>query len=204
MKWNFWRKDFEYSKREWKTGYRKAGGVSGGISERLRDLFVSLQKVDENNVNVITVLQGKTKEQVIWNGHLDTVPYGELSKMAYRSGKTGSEKRTYVRQRKQRYEKRACGDGICTWTDEKARPCSAADHTIFGELRMKKKGGRGAAKMIEEYGIPKASLLLIGEPTGCCLGIAQKGCVWLKAGVCGKNKSRCVSGRRRKRGNVRF
>ena len=64
------------------NGKQDTGKLAEFLAGYLKDcgLSVSLQKVDENNVNVITILQGKTKEQVIWNGHLDTVPYGELSK----------------------------------------------------------------------------------------------------------------------------
>ena len=40
------------------------------------------------------------------------------------------------------------------------------------------KSGLGAEKILEEIDLSSGSLLLIGEPTGCKLGVAQKGCIW--------------------------
>lgn len=36
----------------------------------------------------------------------------------------------------------------------------------------------GVDKILEEIDLSSGSLLLIGEPTGCKLGVAQKGCIW--------------------------
>ena len=36
----------------------------------------------------------------------------------------------------------------------------------------------GADKILEEIDLSSGSLLMIGEPTGCKLGVAQKGCIW--------------------------
>ena len=48
------------------------------------------------------------------------------------------------------------------------------------------KGGIGAREILKE--VPETSIgtLLIGEPTGCRLGVAQKGCLWLEIEAHGK------------------
>lgn len=169
------------------NGKQDTGKLAEFLAGYLRDcgLFVSLQKVDENNVNVITVLQGKTKEQVIWNGHLDTVPYGELSK--WHTDPERPEVKNGRMYGRGSSDMKSGLAGMVYVLGQMKRQGHVPLQTIhFWGTADEEKGGRGAAKMIEEYGIPKASLLLIGEPTDCCLGIAQKGCVWLKAGVCGK------------------
>ena len=64
--------------------------VNGADSERNAAVFIKdflqecgvqagLQEIDGRRANVVAVLNGRTEEKVIWNGHLDTVPYGKLS-----------------------------------------------------------------------------------------------------------------------------
>ena len=57
----------------------------GNVAEYLTRYFsdhgiqAEVQKMDETHANVIAFVPGKNQERtVIWNGHLDTVPYGEL------------------------------------------------------------------------------------------------------------------------------
>ena len=38
-----------------------------------------VQLIDEHHGNVIGVLRGKTEETILFNGHLDTVPYGDIN-----------------------------------------------------------------------------------------------------------------------------
>ena len=38
-----------------------------------------VQLIDEHHGNVIGVLKGKTEETILFNGHLDTVPYGDIN-----------------------------------------------------------------------------------------------------------------------------
>ena len=39
-----------------------------------------MDRIDETHANVIAVISGEGEETEIWNGHLDTVPYGDLDK----------------------------------------------------------------------------------------------------------------------------
>ena len=38
-----------------------------------------VQPIDEHHGNVIGVLKGQTEETILFNGHLDTVPYGDIN-----------------------------------------------------------------------------------------------------------------------------
>ena len=58
----------------------------GAVAEFLAGYFsdhgiqASVQKIDETHANVIAFVPGKNRERtMIWNGHLDTVPYGSLA-----------------------------------------------------------------------------------------------------------------------------
>ena len=51
------------------------------------------------------------------------------------------------------------------------------------------RGGLGAKEIIKEYPDLFPKLLLIGEPTSCQAGVAQKGCIWLKLSVSGKRQA---------------
>lgn len=55
--------------------------IANFIAEYLKDckVNVSVREIDQRHANVVAVLGGKSKEKVVWNGHLDTVPYGKLS-----------------------------------------------------------------------------------------------------------------------------
>lgn len=57
---------------------------------------------------------------------------------------------------------------------------------IFAGTCDEEKGGLGAKAVIEEYPKLNPKLILIGEPTSCMAGVAQKGCIWLKLSVSGK------------------
>ncbi|MFR7443279.1 MAG: hypothetical protein ACLUUO_07105 [Sellimonas intestinalis] len=67
--------------------------IANFIAEYLKDckVNVSVREIDQRHANVVAVLGGKSKEKVVWNGHLDTVPYGKLFTMEYRSGRSSQK-----------------------------------------------------------------------------------------------------------------
>lgn len=161
--------------------------VAEFLAEYLSDcgMSVSLQRIDEKNVNITTVLKGKTDEIVIWNGHLDTVPYGKLSDWHTNPEKPEVEDgRMYGRGSSDMKSGLA---GMVYVLGQMKKQGYVPQQTIyFWGTADEEKGGKGAKQILKECDIPKASLLLIGEPTNCSLGIAQKGCAWLKIKVRGK------------------
>lgn len=144
-----------------------------------------VEQVAEKHANLIAVLEGSTPERVVWNGHLDTVPYGKRS--AWSSDPEKPVKRNGC------YYARGASD---------MKSGLAAMVYVLGQMKVtghvprqticflgtcdEEKGGLGAREMLCRGLMKDASLLLIGEPTGCNLGIAQKGCLWLELKVRGK------------------
>ena len=67
----------------------------GAVAEFLADYFkehgvqAEVQKIDDTHANVIAFVPGKNRERtMIWNGHLDTVPYGSLKEWQTDPAKT--------------------------------------------------------------------------------------------------------------------
>lgn len=145
----------------------------------------SLQRIDEKNMNITAVLKGKTEEKVIWNGHLDTVPYGDRSQWHTNPEKPEVKNgRMYGRGSSDMKSGLA---GMVYVLGQMKRQGYIPEQTIhFWGTSDEEKGGKGATRILKEYGNLKASLLLIGEPTGCGIGICQKGCMWLNIKVHGK------------------
>lgn len=143
------------------------------------------QKIDETRANVIAVIEGKTDEKIVWNGHLDTVPYGKLSE--------------WITDPRKPIKKNGC-----LFARGASDMKSGLAGMVFVLGYMKKNGyipkqtiyfigtcdeerdGLGAQAALKEGIMENASMLLIGEPTGCATGVAQKGCLWLKMKLNGK------------------
>lgn len=60
-------------------------GVANIIAERLKSFGckVEMQKVEKDRFNVIGIIEGKTKDKLLFNGHLDTVKVGNPTKWKY-------------------------------------------------------------------------------------------------------------------------
>ena len=154
--------------------YLKSCGVSAAVRE-----------IGSRHANVVGVLEGKTKEKVLWNGHLDTVPYGKLSEW-------NSQPERPVKK---------CGCIYARGASDMKSGLAAMVYTL-GQMKLRghvprqtiyflgtcdeEKGGVGAEQAVRENLMEDVSLLLVGEPTDCRIGIAQKGCVWLKLQVHGR------------------
>lgn len=189
----------KYDAEQFLTDFLKIPSVNGRDDERQAAWFLAdflrkqgvaadVQAIDSKHANVIAVLKGKTEETVIWNGHLDTVPYGKLEEWntdpaqpvrkgerLYARGasdmKSGLAGMAYalalLRQRKEKPEQTIC---FCATCDEE-------------------RGGLGAEMLIGELqkrGLRCPSLVLTGEPTNMRPGTAQKGCIWLSLRVFGR------------------
>ncbi|MCI8638726.1 MAG: M20 family metallopeptidase [Coprococcus sp.] len=148
-------------------------------------LQVILQEIDKKHANIIAVLEGETKETVVWNGHLDTVPYGNPAQWdtdpAVPVKKNGCY---YVRGASDMKSGTAAMVWTLAYMKEKER---IPKQTIyFCGTCDEEKDGLGAKYLLESGVLGKPSLFLIGEPTSLRPGVAQKGCVWLKLKIHGK------------------
>ena len=164
----------------------------GAVAEYLYEYFeksgisAKVQRIDGTHANVLAELKGESdKNPIFWNGHLDTVPYGD-------TGEWKTDPAVPVEQDGFLYARGASDMksglaamvyALCEYK-QSGRP---VPRTIrFLGTCDEEKGGIGAREILKE--IPEASIgtLLIGEPTGCRLGVAQKGCLWLEIEAHGK------------------
>ncbi len=154
------------------------------LSSRGIEAFV--QDLGEGRGNVIAMIPGVDQQEgMIWNGHLDTVDYGELE---------GWDSQPWIPVIQNGF---LFGRGA---SDMKSG--LAAMVYVLGKLGEKgikpgtsiqflgtcdeERGGAGARAVISGGHMMEGAVLLIGEPTGCTVGIAQKGCIWLELEVRGK------------------
>lgn len=144
-----------------------------------------LQEIDSKHANVIAVLEGKTKEKVIWNGHLDTVPYGKISQW-HTNPSEPVKKNGCIYARGASDMKSGLAAMVYTLGYMKQKGIVPTKTIYFFGTCDEEKGGLGATKILEEGWMKDAGLLLIGEPTDCALGVAQKGCIWIRLKLYGK------------------
>lgn len=148
-------------------------------------LEASVDRIDRTHANVTAVLEGMSPETVIWNGHLDTVPYG-----AAVDWHTDPAVPTV---RGDRLYGRGASDmksGLCAMTSalcQYAKKGRRPPRTIrFIGTCDEERYGLGAKRAVQTGLMKSCRQILIGEPTGLKLGTAQKGCIWLELLVHGK------------------
>ncbi|HBD00568.1 MAG TPA: ArgE/DapE family peptidase [Lachnoclostridium sp.] len=151
-----------------------------------RGVKAFVQDIGDGRGNVIALLPGEdTDKGMIWNGHLDTVDYGQLESWE-RSPWTPVIHNGFL-----------FGRGASDMKSGLAAMVYVLG--MFGEAGKKpntsiqflgtcdeERGGAGAKAIISGGHMMEASTLLIGEPTSCTVGIGQKGCIWLELEVRGK------------------
>lgn len=164
----------------------------GKVAEYLRDYLMEagieaqVQRIDETHGNLIAFIPGENHDKhVVWNGHIDTVPYGDLKEWntdpavpveidgkIYARGtsdmKSGIAAMAYT---------------LASIVKSGKKP--AYDITLIGTCD-EEKNGLGASELLKAGLFPQVDEVLIGEPTGLDIGIAQKGCLWLEILIYGK------------------
>ncbi|BAK98361.1 peptidase M20A family protein [Oscillibacter valericigenes Sjm18-20] len=143
-------------------------------------ISASLQKIDALHSNVIAVLDGaNSSDSAIWNGHLDTVPYGDraawetdpavpVERDGFVYGRGASDMKSGLA---------AMVFALCSFASSGRRP---ARRTVFLGTCDEERNGIGASAILRDQLLPPCSTLLIGEPTGNNFGVAQKGCYWMQ------------------------
>lgn len=139
----------------------------------------------DNGANVIARMAGREPGLLALNGHLDTVPYGDREK--WRSDPA------VPREQDGRLYGRGASDMKGGLAAMAAALCGLADRgetprrdVVFLGTWDEEKYGRGAQMAVSNKTLGKPDLLLIGEPTGGSLGLAQKGCLWLRVTAQGR------------------
>lgn len=169
------------------NGRDDEGKLARFLAKYLKDCGVNaaVREIDKKHANIVAVIEGKTKEKVIWNGHLDTVPYGKLSE--WNTQPDQPEKRhgcIYARGASDM--KSGLAAMVYVLGEMKRRSHIPRQTIYFIGTCDEEKGGLGAEQVLKEHLMDDAALLLIGEPTEGRIGTAQKGCVWLRAIVHGE------------------
>jgi succinyl-diaminopimelate desuccinylase len=161
--------------------------VADYLAEYLRGkgMETTVQLIDEHHGNLIGVLKGNTEETILFNGHLDTVPYGDIQEW--------NTNPAVCEEQDGRFYARGASDmksGLAVMTfvlGELAQSGYVPEKTIvFVGTCDEERGGLGAREVIKKYPDLFPELVMIGEPTSCQAGVAQKGCIWLKLTVSGK------------------
>lgn len=164
----------------------------GAVARFLCDVFrmagiqAYVQEIDDHHANVIASLDGMQEGPLsVWNGHLDTVPYGDLASwntdpsvpveqdgILYCRGasdmKSGLTAMVYA---------------LCSFIASGRKPTHPV---MFIGTCDEERGGLGAEAILQEGLLPPCETLLIGEPTGNQFGVAHKGCFWMELQVEGK------------------
>lgn len=169
------------------NGADDEGKLAWFLADYLKDRGVNavVQEIDKKHANVVAVLEGKTSEKVAWNGHLDTVPYGKLSEWNTQPDQP-SKKHGCIYARGASDMKSGLAAMVYALGQMKQRGHVPRQTIYFFGTCDEEKGGMGAERILKEHLMDDVSLLLIGEPTGNRIGVAQKGCIWLSALVHGK------------------
>ncbi len=169
------------------NGADNEGAVAEFIANYLKEKHIDafVQQIDETHANIIAKLEGKSSETVVWNGHLDTVPYGSTEEW-------NTDPSIPVEKNGRIYARGASDmkSGLAAMVyllGEIGESGEKPEQTIlFLGTCDEEKSGLGAEKILEEIDLSSGSFLLIGEPTGCKLGVAQKGCIWAQLNISGK------------------
>lgn len=170
------------------NGMDDEGKLAWFLADYLKDRGVNavVQEIDKKHANVVAVLEGKTSEKVVWNGHLDTVPYGKLSEWNTQPDRP-AKKNGCIYARGASDMKSGLAAMVYALGEMKQKGYVPRQTIYFFGTCDEEKDGMGAERILKEHLMDDVSLLLIGEPTGGRIGIAQKGCVWLSALVHGKS-----------------
>lgn len=185
-----------YSEEEFLNKVLSIGSVNGSDDERILAEFLAnylkacgvnavVQEIGKKHANVIAMLEGKSEEKIIWNGHLDTVPYGKISEWSTDPA-VPVKKNGCIYARGASDMKSGLAGMVYTLGNMKKRGYVPRQTIYFFGTCDEEKGGNGAEQILRDGRMDDAILLLIGEPTGLKIGSAQKGCVWMEMQVRGR------------------
>ena len=170
------------------NGFSREADVAEYLQKYLKKFGIEseLQYVDRMRANIIADIEGEEPEVLhIWNGHLDTVPYGNTDEWATDPSQPALiDGRITARGASDM--KSGLAAMVYTLCRMKAEGKKPKYSIRFIGTCDEEKGGQGAAKVLAEDRLGSPALMIIGEPTDCNIGIAQKGCLWIKLTVNGK------------------
>lgn len=141
-----------------------------------------VDRMDDTHANVLAFIEGEEKEVEIWNGHLDTVDYGNLE-LWQTDPKEAVEKEGKIYARGASDMKSGLAAMVYALCHLPKKPKRSIQ--FIGSCD-EEKGGLGAKRVLEKKQMKESEFLLISEPSSLHLGVVQKGCLWLQVHVAGK------------------
>lgn len=165
-------RDDEGAMAEYLSSYFDAHGIENQV-----------QRIDAAHGNVTAWMEGEDRSRtILLNGHLDTVPYGELERWKTDPAKAvQKDGRIYARGASDM--KSGLAAMVYAMTHLKDKPRT---NIQFIGTCDEERSGLGAQMILKEAFLMDCDFWLIGEPTDLKLGMAHKGCLWLKLIVRGK------------------
>lgn len=158
------------------------------IAKYLKDTVdeIVVDEIDENRANVIAIIKGnKNKKALVFNGHMDTVPYGDKDKWHY-----VPDKATIVGSRLYGRGASDMKSGLAAllyafkqFSCSKKKP---EGDIIFIGTADEESSGAGAYDISKKGYLDNAFAMVIGEPTNNSIALASKGTIWAEFEVFGK------------------
>ncbi|HOP02315.1 MAG TPA: M20 family metallopeptidase [Flexilinea sp.] len=148
--------------------YNKVDVIKSGIA----NIFSEIPGDDDNHCIAV-------------NGHLDTVPYGDLSKWEHNPSFPFVQNNV-IYARGASDMKSGLAAFVVAMCNIKKKGIRPRRNIKFLGTADEEKGGLGASYALEQGILGNPDILIIGEPTNGNFGIAQKGCLWIKLKVIGK------------------
>ena len=145
-----------------------------------------LSEIDDMHANVYAYIKGEDSSRTImWNGHMDTVEYGNLEEWDYRP-EIPTVEGTRVYARGSSDMKSGLAAMLYTLAYMRENNIKPRYNLMFLATCDEERGGLGAYSFIKENDMREVSHILVGEPTALDIALAQKGCIWLEIRVYGK------------------
>lgn len=160
------------------------------IAYFIQDYFMTcgvdsyVQEIDNMHANVVAKVEGETDEWIVWNGHMDTVPYGDITKWDTNPSHA-IEKEGNIYARGASDMKSGLAGMIYVLGQLKKNNKKPQKNILFIGTCDEEKNGLGATYYMEHENLRDIKGMLIGEPTSLALGIAQKGCLWIEYSIRG-------------------
>ena len=156
------------------------------IRSYLRDApcSVEIQDVCDGRANVLARIPGRTHTKaLLLNGHLDTVPHGggwssPAGAATQRDGKIYGRGASDM--------KSGLAALLYAFRDFARSGKTPGRDVLFAGTCDEESGGLGARALAESGALNGVSSIVIGEPTGLGMGLAAKGCLWLRLQVRGR------------------
>lgn len=142
--------------------------------------------IDEGLVNIIAIIKGKNElQKIIFNGHLDTVPYGNIDLWNHSPSKS-FEDNSKIYARGASDMKSGLAAMVCSFCMIAESGILPNKTIIFIGTSDEERNGVGAQAIAKSHIIEGSDALIIGEPTYNKIGLAEKGCIWLECNFTGK------------------